>query len=726
MLQLAGYDPQGIFEAANGEDGLRAINGVAHDCLLLDMSLPDMSVEEFIKRWQLMPAQENSPMILLLPKQHEQRAMYYMDQGLRDYVIIEDLKADRLRRTIDTAIEWVYMARYVEAQHQQIERLTGEVEEAKHQMSLYVNEQKRETSPDDYAREVSEITDSSLLRQLEQQAEELKALYNASSVLFQSQNVLELSHQISQAIITEFKHFDCGVLLKSNQGNKLIRAVRAGEMAKRPTNDLFLDGPGLVPEAIRTNTVIYAPYVKEHPYYVENDSSTRSELVIPLRGMKGVLGVLDLQSNMEDAFSERDRRVLQMFAERAGAALEVVQLYEEQDQNTALLEFRVAQRTAEFMQSKDKVEAMFNSISDAMILFDASHTIEEVNPAFHSTFGFRPNDLPIKTVDVLFDIPFAQLESIIQSALAGGKAVRHELPAYRKDGSIFVADTIFSPLLHENFQHKVICAMRDMSLQKQLEGELRKALEQERELGEIKSRFTSMISHELRTPLAVILSTASLLDIKLETMSSEKIRERLKKIDLQVGRLTKIMDDVLTFSRAEAAGLAFQPSTINVVTLSKTIMEELASSYPHASHIEFSQLDADVDMLADESLIRHIVTNLLSNAIKYSPVDRPINLDLVYSNNELRINIRDYGIGIPEESKKHLFQSFHRATNVGTITGTGLGLAIVKKAVDAHGGQIRFESELGEGTLFEVVLPVRLAERSLADTKNALLTRYMR
>jgi signal transduction histidine kinase len=108
----------------------------------------------------------------------------------------------------------------------------------------------------------------------------------------------------------------------------------------------------------------------------------------------------------------------------------------------------------------------------------------------------------------------------------------------------------------------------------------------------------------------------------------------------------------------------------------------------------------------DENLLRPILTNLLSNAIKYSPEGGTVNFELVCQDEVVTFRIQDRGIGIPLEDLSQLFESFYRATNVGTIKGTGLGLSIVKKSVDLHGGQLAVESVVGVGTTFTVMLPL--------------------
>jgi len=104
--------------------------------------------------------------------------------------------------------------------------------------------------------------------------------------------------------------------------------------------------------------------------------------------------------------------------------------------------------------------------------------------------------------------------------------------------------------------------------------------------------------------------------------------------------------------------------------------------------------------------LRQILSNLLSNAIKHSPKGSTVCFEASCQNGEVIFQIRDQGIGIPLEDQQRLFESFHRANNVGTIPGTGLGLAIVKKSVDLHGGQITVDSKVGVGTTFTVRLPL--------------------
>jgi signal transduction histidine kinase len=225
----------------------------------------------------------------------------------------------------------------------------------------------------------------------------------------------------------------------------------------------------------------------------------------------------------------------------------------------------------------------------------------------------------------------------------------------------------------------------------------------------MKLRFSSMVSHEFRTPLAVILSSTGILEMNLERFSPEKVRERLQKIAAQVHRLTRLMDDVLVISKAEAAGMAFNPTKRDLGALCETIIDEITHQDLKADRIIFTHTGQCEDVLVDEDLIRHILLNLLTNAMKYSPVNNPVYLNLNCGEGKATFIVKDEGIGIPFEAQQQLFDAFFRANNVGTIAGTGLGMTIVKRAVEAHRGGIDFHSVQGEGTTFIVTIPIDLA-----------------
>jgi len=251
---------------------------------------------------------------------------------------------------------------------------------------------------------------------------------------------------------------------------------------------------------------------------------------------------------------------------------------------------------------------------------------------------------------------------------------------------------------------EVMAIMRDITERKRHEEDMTNALEKEKQLNELKSRFVVMTSHEFRTPLATILSSTELIEHYGHKWSEEKRHQYLQKIQASVKHMTNLLNDVLVLGKAEAGKLEFAPSAIAIESFCRELVEEVQLTT--SSHkIAFAVKKPCSTVHLDEKLLRHILTNLLSNAIKYSPGCDRVDFEIVDRSQKIAFRIRDYGIGIPQDEQEKLFDSFHRASNVGNISGTGLGLAIVKKSVDLHGGTIEINSQIGEGTTFLVTIP---------------------
>jgi signal transduction histidine kinase len=232
------------------------------------------------------------------------------------------------------------------------------------------------------------------------------------------------------------------------------------------------------------------------------------------------------------------------------------------------------------------------------------------------------------------------------------------------------------------------------------------ALEREKELSELRSSFVSLVSHEFRTPLTVIQSSTDLLSHYHHRWSDEKKLTHFGRITSAVKHMTQLLNDVLTIGKAEAGQLKFEPSPIDLLAFCNELVESLQlSASPHHT-INFVAQCNYTNVQIDKKLLGHIFTNLLSNAIKYSPQGGTVQFNLLCTSSSAVFRIQDTGIGIPSKDIEKVFESFGRASNVGTIPGTGLGLAIVKKCVDLHGGEIAIESELGVGTTFIVKLPL--------------------
>ncbi len=268
----------------------------------------------------------------------------------------------------------------------------------------------------------------------------------------------------------------------------------------------------------------------------------------------------------------------------------------------------------------------------------------------------------------------------------------------------------------EGTAQRMIGTMIDISQRKRAEAELISALQREKELSSMKSKFVSMASHEFRTPLATILSSSELIEHYADTLNPEERLGVLQGMQHAVRRMVALLDDVLTIGKSDAGVLRYQGDTVHLRSLCERIVAACHSG-PCKQHSLVLQylIEPDEPFEMDEKLLHHILENLLTNAAKYSEAGKQILLRVASENNQVRLDVADQGIGIPTSEHGRVFEGFFRASNVEDRQGTGLGLAIVKKAVDSHGGVISFTSESGKGTCFTVRLPLR---RPVADENS--------
>lgn len=242
---------------------------------------------------------------------------------------------------------------------------------------------------------------------------------------------------------------------------------------------------------------------------------------------------------------------------------------------------------------------------------------------------------------------------------------------------------------------------------KKAEDEVKVALEKEKKLGELKSRFVSMASHEFRTPLSTVLTSNSLIQKYLDKIENldppirEKFNKHNSKIINSIKNLNNILNDLLSLGKIEEGKIDIKKNVFLITDLFDELNEEMVAYIKPNQTIKISH-SGNETINTDRHILHNVLINLTTNASKYSKEGKPIRIESLNENNVLTINIIDEGIGIPEEDNEYMFDRFFRAKNVTNIQGTGLGLNIVKKYLELINGDITFKSELNVGSVFTV------------------------
>jgi PAS domain S-box-containing protein len=235
---------------------------------------------------------------------------------------------------------------------------------------------------------------------------------------------------------------------------------------------------------------------------------------------------------------------------------------------------------------------------------------------------------------------------------------------------------------------------------------LLEALEHEQELGQLKSNFVSLVSHEFRTPLGIILSSSEILEHYFGTLDDVERREQLEAIKENVLRMSKLMEEVLLFSRMEADKLACHPEPLDLEEFCQRLCDEIRSATHDRCPISWEAENHLADANADKTLLQHLLSNILGNAVKYSIAGSLVRFTARREQEDVLFTVIDRGIGIPTEAQSRLFNAFFRANNAAGVPGTGLGLVVVKRCAELHGGTIAIESSEGQGTTVSVKLPL--------------------
>lgn len=378
------------------------------------------------------------------------------------------------------------------------------------------------------------------------------------------------------------------------------------------------------------------------------------------------------------------------------------------------------------IESEAGFRVLFEYASIGIIVVSKQGTIQIINPSAEQLFGYSNAELMGQPMEVL--IPehlkskhVQHREGYFDKPKARPMGLGLELYAQKKDGTVFPVEI---SLAHYEYtgERLAVAFVSDITKRKEAEHKLKKineelenrvrertlelsdALEKQKELNELKSRFVSMAAHEFRTPLSAILSSISLIEQYVGRGEEEKKIKHIGRIKSSIKNLTSILNDFLSLDKLEQGKTEIEFGSIHLGDFCRDLVEEVSGILKTGQRIELVH-KGEMEITLDRKILRNVLLNLLSNAIKYSGENKEIILSTTVNTNRVVIAVKDAGIGIPDEEQKYMFRKFFRATNVETIQGTGLGLNIVKRYVELMDGSINFVSKTGEGTTFVIEFP---------------------
>ncbi|MEW6447904.1 MAG: two-component system histidine kinase PnpS [Bacillota bacterium] len=337
---------------------------------------------------------------------------------------------------------------------------------------------------------------------------------------------------------------------------------------------------------------------------------------------------------------------------------------------------------------KAQMEAILSSLNEAVLALDSTGKVLLTNPALEAISGVSPEEARGKNIIEL--IRNHELEQLVYKVLSCVSPAREELKFLTPEPRVFSARV--TPI-NTSEGPGVVVVLRDITEQRRLE--------------QVRSEFVANVSHELRTPLTAIRGFVETLR-EGTVEDPAKAKEFLEIIESETKRLEKLIEDLLSLSRLEDRRTAFIRQQVNI----GDVVARLLPVFQKRAQAQNIKLLVEVPpdlptILADPELIGQVFANLIDNALKFTP-EGEIRIKATASPGRIRVDVEDTGIGIPEESLPRVFERFYRVDKARSRAsgGTGLGLSIVKHIVEAHGGRVSAESELGKGSRFSFYLPV--------------------
>ena len=591
------------------------------------------------------------------------------------------------------------------------------------------------------------IENTRLFEATHRQIEELTVLHNTALVSVQATDEDEIIKNTTQLIGETLYPNNFGVLLLDEKEDTLIHHPSYwGDIVPNQPS-IHLDD-GITGAVARTGEPMLVPDVTKNPHYLEVDTGTRAELCVPLRIGNNIIGVINTESHKVGAFNEKDEQLLTTVAVQLGTAIEKSRLLEVEQRRIEelaglhdiaqafgnLTDVRetygaIAERLAKLIDASMCIVTLYDpktkefvaeapgyGVSDKIILA-TRYSAQEAKQVwdYREKGVYRANSR--KEIPPLFDAmaDLFKVESIIVAPIISEGRILGAVFVANKSGGFSENDARLLSVFANQTGTVIVNARLYADTQKRTK-ELAIALTRQEELDRLKDEFIQKASNELRTPISIVKGYIELLNNGELGETPDNYKQPIQTITRNINILDYLIENLTAILETQALGI--KREHIDLTEITTTILDgfELTAETENLS-IE-KNIEEDLPKIwGDEKLIRLVIDNLLNNAIKFSPVNGTITVNLRRDIPNMILEVADNGLGVPEDQFDQIFERFFQIkSNSGhRYGGVGLGLALVKEIIETHGGEVKVQSVLGEGSKFSVIIPENVNEKETPE-----------
>lgn len=536
------------------------------------------------------------------------------------------------------------------------------------------------------------VENAQLFAQTSAQMNELLTLLETTRTFSSSLDPEEIIYSIAQKVKDLIGADECTVFLLDREAGVLEPIVSLTAYPEEVMRLRLKVGEGITGHVALTGVGEFVNDARADPRSITVPGTPAEEkeslLCVPLIAREEVIGVMTLGRLGGDVFTERDLQLLSLFAGQVAGSIENARLFD-----------RVLSSVSVAEEQRRKLDAIFTSISDPIIVTDPGLHIIEINPAAEKMLGKKAAEVVNRHVrsviatpalHELFETAQARLETepVAEYEFAVAESAGEKLTRYYR----VLVDAVTNPA-----GEKVgyVATFRDIT--------------ETKELSLLKDNFIANVSHELRTPLTSIIGSSELI---LADKAAHELPyyNFITIIDKEARRLRELVESILDFSLLEAGRLEFRPEPLDVNALvDETLRKYRVLAEDHRVTLSFEERDPALgNVVADPHLIETALGNVVKNAIKFNRPGGWVKVSTAMRNGEAAITVADNGRGIPRDQINNIFTKFYQidSSSTRTVGGTGLGLAITKRAIETHGGRVDVHSVPDEGSTFTLVFPV--------------------